>query len=125
MMRTFRGMAKWLMGVMAVTFIGWMVFDVGMGISGQGVSGMGQPIAKVNGTPIPQIAYQTALQTATEQRSRQGAGPSTLDDQKALGDAVMEDLIREILLNQELKRRDLKVSNEEIIAAAQNAPPPE
>ena len=125
MMRHFRGMAKWIMVFLALAFFGWLVFDVGMAVSGRGSAPTRQAIAKVNGTTIDVVTYQSALQQAQEQRSRSGAGPSTLDDQKALGDQVLEDLIREILLNQELKRRSLKVTNEEIVAAANNAPPPE
>src|SRR6185503_1105251 len=111
MMRHFRGMAKWIMVFLAIAFFGWLVFDVGMAVSGQGSAPTRQAIAKVNGTTIDVITYQTALQQAQEQRSRSGAGPSTLDDQKALGDQVLEDIIREILLNQELKRRSLKVTD--------------
>jgi peptidyl-prolyl cis-trans isomerase D len=125
MMRSFRGMAKWVMVVMAVAFFGWLVFDVGMAVSGRGSAPTRQAIAKVNGTTIDVVTYQAALQQAQEQRSKSRGGPITLDDQKALGDQVLEDLMREILLNQELKRRNLKVSNEEIIAAARSAPPPE
>jgi peptidyl-prolyl cis-trans isomerase D len=125
MMRTFRSMAPWLMFIMAITFIGWMVFEVGMNVSGRGVAPTRQSIAKVNGTSIDYLTYQTSLQTASEQRSRQGAGPQTLEDQKALGDAVMEDLIREILLRQELARRNITVTDDEIRNAARNSPPAE
>src|SRR5687768_4605345 len=125
MMRSFRGMAKWVMGIVALAFVGWMVFEVGLGVTGEGVAPTRQAIARVNGTNIDLVTYQTALQNASEQRSRSGAGAVTLEDQKELGDQVMEELIREIILNQELKRRDIGVTDAEIIAAAKNSPPPE
>ena len=125
MMRNMRGMAKYIMFILAFAFFGWLVFDVGANLTGQGVAPNRQAIAKVNGTNIDMITYQTALQNASEQRSRSGAGAVTLEDQKEMGDQVMEELIREIILNQELKRRDIGVTDAEIVAAARNSPPPE
>ena len=41
MMRTMRASAKWIMGAVAISFVGWMVFDVGMDVGGRGGGGPG------------------------------------------------------------------------------------
>ncbi|MSR05558.1 MAG: hypothetical protein EXR93_00590 [Gemmatimonadetes bacterium] len=126
MMRHFRGMAKWIMVVLTVAFVGWMVFDVGMDVTGRGNNGASADIARVNGTRIDQQTFYAALRTAQEtQRKRSGSAPTTLEDQKQMENSVLEDLVQQILLRDELARRGIKVTNEEIISAAQNSPPPE
>ena len=125
MMRTFRNMTKWLIGLMFVTFVAWMVFDVGMDISGRG-RGSSSEIARVNGTRIDQTTFYTALRNAQEnQRRRAGSAPTTLEAQKELENSVLEEMYQQILLNNELRRRGIRVTNDEIIAAAKTSPPPE
>ena len=110
------------MVVMAVAFVGWLVFDVGMDVTGSRVAPTRQTIARVNGENIDYITYQTALQNARQSTPGRAI---TLEDEQALGDQVLDQLVQEVLLNEELKRRGLKVTDEEIIAAAQNSVPPE
>ena len=125
MMRTFRGMAKWLMVVMAVTFFGWLVFDVGANLSGRGATAQPE-LARVDGQKIDATTFYGAVRNAQEQQRRtNGSAPTSLEDQKALEDAVLEDLVQQVLLQKELSRRGIRVTNEEIIAAAKNSPPPE
>jgi peptidyl-prolyl cis-trans isomerase D len=121
-----RASAKWVMGVLVVAFVGWMVFDVGMGISGGGSYRPGDAIAKVNGQRIDLQAYYAALRTAQENQRRQsGSAPMTQEDEKQLENSVMEGLIQDVLLQEEYKKRDITVSPQEIVAEAQNDPPPE
>jgi len=125
MMRTFRGMAKWLMVVMAVTFFGWLVFDVGMNVTGRGANAQTE-LARVDGQKIDATSFYGAVRSAQEQQRRtNGSAPTSLEDQKSLEDAVLEQLIQEVLLRKELNQRGIRVTDEEIIAAAKNSPPPE
>ena len=126
MMRTMRGIAPWLMGILAVAFVGWMVFDVGMDVSGQGAVRSGDALARVNGTKIDIQSFYNAVRAAQEQQRRAGgSAPITLEDQRALEDAVLEALIQQVILSDEYERRGIRVTDDEIRAAAQNAPPPE
>ncbi len=125
MIRAMRSSAKWIMGVLVVAFVGWMVFDVGMGITGGGSYRPGDAIAKVNGARIDLQTFNTALQNATARQQQSGSGPLTREGQQALEDAVLENLVQEILLREEFSRRGITVSDDEIVAAAQNSPPPE
>lgn len=125
MIRAMRSFAKWIMGVLALAFVGWMVFDVGMGISGGGYR-PGDAIAKVNGRSIELQAFYTAVRDAQERQRREtGSAPITREDQQALEDAVLEGIVQDVLLQDEFRRRGIRVTNEEILAAAQSSPPPE
>lgn len=127
MMRTMRASAKWIFLVLAVAFVGWMVFEVGMDLSvqGQGIRNT-DAVLRVNGTKVDLQTYYAALRNAQEQQRLQaGSAPESLEGQRALEDAVVENLIRDILLQQEFRRRGIRVTDDEIRQAAQNSPPPE
>jgi peptidyl-prolyl cis-trans isomerase D len=127
MIRSMRASAKWIMGFVAVFFVGWMVFDVGLGVSGRaGYQSANAPIAVVNGVKIDQQTFYAAVRDAEEQQRRQnGNTPSSLELQRQLQDEVLNSLVQQVLLRQEYERRGIRVSNEEIVQEAQNDPPPE
>ncbi|MCH8935650.1 MAG: peptidyl-prolyl cis-trans isomerase [Gemmatimonadetes bacterium] len=121
-----RANAKWIMLLVALAFVGWMVFDVGMDVTGQGGASIGDAAARVNGTKIDLQTYYNALRSAQERRRFEGGGYGyTLEEQRAFEDAVFEELVQQVLLQQEYNRRGIRVSDDEIIAAAQFSPPPE
>lgn len=126
MMRAMRASAKWIMLFLAVAFVGWMVFDVGMDVTGQGGASLTDAAARVNGAKIDLQTYYDALRNAQQLRQDQGLPyANTLEEQRAFEDAVLENLIQDLLLRQEYRRRHIRVSDQEIIAAAQSSPPPE
>lgn len=125
-MRSMRASAKWIMLFLALAFFGWMVFDVGMDVTGRGGATLGDAAARVNGTKIDLQTYYNALRAAQEQRRAEGGSYGyTLEEQRAFEDAVLEGLIQQVLLQQEYDRRGIRVTNEEIITAARFSPPPE
>ncbi|NEX20041.1 peptidylprolyl isomerase [Thiorhodococcus mannitoliphagus] len=77
----------------------------------------GEPIAAtVNGVELPARELDRRVQQArTELRQRLGAAydPAEIDD-KALRDEVLEDMIRETLLLDEVRRLGLRVSNQDV-----------
>ena len=124
-MRSMRARAKWIMLFLALAFVGWMVFDVGMDVTGQGGASLSDAAARVNGSKIPLQTYYNAIRAAQEQRQFEGGYGYTLEEQRAFEDAVLEGLIQQLLLQQEYDRRGIRVSDAEIIAAARFSPPPE
>lgn len=126
MMRAMRASAKWIMLFIALAFVGWMVFDVGMDLTGRGGASLGDAVASVNGVKIDLQTYYAALRQAQEQQRQQmGTAPVTLEGQRALENAVLENLIQEVLLSQEYRRRGIRVTDAEIVEAARTSPPPE
>lgn len=125
MMRTMRAMAKWIMLVVALTFVAWLVFeDISLG--GQAIGGPGDVVLRVNGTKIHRQQFSEAYRAAQEEQRLAGAPPIiTIEDQRALEDAVAERLIQQALLEQEFRRRGITVSDDELRQWLLNVPPQE
>jgi peptidyl-prolyl cis-trans isomerase D len=125
MMRTMRASAKWIMGVVAFFFVGWMIYGYGMDIAGRGATAS-NVIAKVNGRTIDAQTFYNAVRVEQERRRQQDEPvPTTLEEQQQLEDAVLEQIVQSILLEDEFRRRGIRVSDQEIIEAARTSPPPE
>lgn len=126
MMRAMRENAKWIFYILAIAFVGWMVFDVGMGLTGQGQYGASDIVVKVDGMDIRAQEYQAAVTNAYEAyRQQSGSAPLTREDEVALQDQVVEDLIRARLLEREYRRLGIGVTDREVIEAARTSPLPE
>ncbi len=126
MLRTMREKTKIIMLILAVAFVGWLVFDVGMGVTGRGQGPQTQNLGSVNGS---QISYQSWLavyqQTAEQARQRNPGQSLSQEDQKALEDDAFEQLVQEHLMQAEFKKRGIVVTDQEILDAARRMPPPE
>ena len=126
MMRSMRSIAPWIMVIVAVTFVGWMVFEVGMDIGGQSSGGAAEEVATVNGRKVDYQTFYTAVQNTQEMQRQQGVpAPATLEERRQLEDQVMEQIVQEILLDQEYRRRDISATDREVRDALLNAPLPE
>jgi peptidyl-prolyl cis-trans isomerase D len=124
MMRAMRENAKWVFYILAVAFIGWLVFDVGMGVTGGGYGG-GDVVLRIDGQAIHVQQYQSALQSALDQARQRSGGTLTREDEKAVEDQMVEQLIRDVLIAHETERLGITVTDQEIRDAAQTSPPPE
>lgn len=71
MMRLMRGIAPWIMVIVALSFVVWMVFEVGMDVTGRGGGGITDEVASVNGEKINLQTYYAALRDAQEQQRAQ------------------------------------------------------
>jgi peptidyl-prolyl cis-trans isomerase D len=121
-----RASAKWIMLFLSIAFVGWMVFDVGMDVGGRTGVSTSDAIARVNGAKIDLQTYYNAVRQAQDQQREQfGFNPVTLEEQRALDDAVLENLIQSILLVQEFRKRGIRVTDAEVIERARTSPPPE
>jgi peptidyl-prolyl cis-trans isomerase D len=124
MMRAMRENAKWVFYILAIAFIGWLVFDVGMGVTGGGYGGS-DVVLRIDGQAIHLQQYQTALQNALDQARQRGGGPLTREDEKAVEDQLVNQLVQQVLIEHETKRLGITVTDQEIREAAQTSPPPE
>ena len=126
MLRTMREKTKIIMIVLAVAFVGWLVFDVGMGVTGRGQNASTRDLGSVNGHPIK---YQDWLQaynaTAEQERERNPGQSMTREEQKSLEDYAFEQLVEAHILQDAYRRRGIVVTDEEIRDAALRYPPEE
>lgn len=124
-MRQMREHTKWIMLIVAVSFVGLMVFEWGMDLSGRsGTQLSGGEIGRVNGQAVPYEEWVTAYRSLYEQQAAGGRQiSSALNDQ--IEDAAWDQLVMQRLVSQELRRRGIRVTDAEIRMAARFAPPPE
>lgn len=127
MLQTMRSSGKYFAVVMAVLFVGLFLFG-----QTSGILGLGGPrvtattvVAKVNGEEVTAGDWQRAVAAREQQESQRLGRALTLDERRELEQAVYDQIVNDILVNQEIARRNISVTDEEIRAAAQTQPPPE
>ena len=122
MMRQMRENTKWIMIITALAFTALMVFEWGMDATGQSSGGLGQ-IGRVNGDPVMLEAYNATLRQLYDQA--QGSQEDFISSQQnaELEDQAFEAVVDQILVGQELRRRGITVTGQEISEAAQFSPP--
>jgi peptidyl-prolyl cis-trans isomerase D len=124
MMRELREKTKWIMLVVVLAFVGLMVFEWGMDISGRTAGAETGALGEVDGRPIQYQAYMDAYQ-ALYQRAQQAGAPLSREQVRQLEDMAFEQVVSQMLLRRELERRGIRVSNAEIAQAARWMPHPD
>ncbi|NJD17936.1 MAG: hypothetical protein FIA95_01430, partial [Gemmatimonadetes bacterium] len=124
MMRQMREATKPIMIATAATFVALMVFQWGMDISGRSSGGVGE-IGSVNGDAVTYDAYMAAYRSLYEQAQQRQEEPLTSQQNQELEDAAFDEVVNQILVRQELERRGITVSDQEISEAAKYSPPPD
>ena len=125
MMQLIRSTAgKILVPVIIVLFLGWMVFEIGMDALGGGLAGGSSDVGSVNGHAISAQAYSDRYQALYQQAQAQ-MGEVTPEMVRQIEEQTWQALVDEVLLQQELRRRGISVSDQEVVWAAKNVPHPQ
>lgn len=124
MLKTMRSAAKYIWIFVAVLFIlGFLLYQTS-GLSGNTANAR-TAIASVNGEEITVTEWVRATEQHATQASQRLGRPLSLDERKQVDQEAFDELVSEILLRQELDRRDIRVTDAEVIDAARTSPPPE
>jgi peptidyl-prolyl cis-trans isomerase D len=110
--------------VVVLAFVGLMVFQWGMDISGGSNPRAVGEVGRVNGTVISYQVWTNNYRSLTDQARLQKG--SALDDRELdfIEEQAWTQLVNQILIEQELDRRGISVTNEEVRLAFQTTPPP-
>ena len=126
MLQTFRSFGKYIFWGLAVTFIGGFVFYESSGLFGRD-SGptLGTTVVKVDGQDVPYGSYQRAIEAAVQTEEQQRRRSLTLDERSQVEKKAYDDIVTEILLEHEYRKRGISVTQEEIVEYAKFSPPPQ
>lgn len=122
MMRQMREATKPIMLFTALAFVALMVFQWGMDITGRSSGGMGE-IGRVNGEPVMYETYMAAYRQLYEQVQAQQEELIGSQQNSEIEDRAFDEVVTQILIGQELRRRGITVTDQEISEAAQFSPP--
>lgn len=124
MMRQMRDNTKWIMMLAALAFAGLMFFEWGMDITGQTSGSFGE-IGRVNGEPVSYDRYMAEYRNIYDRVQATQEEPITNAQNAELEDQAWEGVVNSILVQQELERRRIIVSDQEVLDAARFNPPQE
>lgn len=125
MLQSMRSAAKYIWIFVVVAFVGVFLFTETSGLLGTAPVTTGTAVAEVNGDDIPYLTWMQAAQQRIQQENEQRGRTLTLDEEEQIRNAVFDELVLSVLLEQEYKRRGIRVTDEEIVQAAQFSPPPQ
>lgn len=124
MLQTMRSSAKFVFWILAIAFIGGFLLVETSGLLGRTAVTPTTAVASVNGTDILYTDWQRRSQQLVQQEQQAQAGRSlTQDEITRIDNQAFDDMVAEILLEQEYRRRGITVSDDELRDYARFAPP--
>lgn len=125
MLSQMRSLAKWIWVLVALAFVGGFLLVETSGLLGRSPVTNTSPVAVVNGQKILYTDFMNRVQQEeqTEQQQAQGRSLSQ-DDQRRIENNVFDQMVTDVLLNDEYRRRGIVVTDDEIREFARYAPPP-
>ena len=124
MLQTMRSSAKFVFWILAVAFIGGFLLFQTSGLIGSTPVTPTTAVATVNGKDILYTDWQRRSQQLVQQEQQQSGRSLSQDEQRRIENQAFDEMVAEILLAQEYKKRGITVSDEELRDYARYAPPP-
>jgi parvulin-like peptidyl-prolyl isomerase len=118
-----RSSAKFVFWILAVAFIGGFLLAESSGLLNRGAVTPTTAVATVNGTDILYTDWLRRSQQLTQQQQQQSGQALTQDAITRLENQAFDEMVTEILLQQEYRRRGITVSDAELRDYARFAPP--
>jgi peptidyl-prolyl cis-trans isomerase D len=120
-----RSSAKFVFWILAIAFIGGFLLVETSGLLGRTAVTPTTAVASVNGTDILYTDWQRRAQQLVQQEQQAQSGRSlTQDEITRIDNQAFDDMVADILLQQEYRRRGITVSDDELRDYARFAPPP-
>ncbi len=124
MLQQMRSAAKWIWIFIVIAFVGGFLFVETSGLLGRDTVTTSSVVATVNGTDIPYLTWMNLSNALAQQREQQMGRGLNGDERRAIEDQAFEQLVTDALLQQEYRKRGIRVSDEEVIQQARVNPPP-
>jgi peptidyl-prolyl cis-trans isomerase D len=118
-----RSAAKYIWIFLIVAFVGGFLLVETSGLLGRTPLTATTPVATVNGRDILYTEWYQRVQRQLESEQQRAGRSLTQDEVRQIEDGVLDQLVMEILLQQEYRRRGIGVTDEELREFARYAPP--
>jgi peptidyl-prolyl cis-trans isomerase D len=122
-LQVMRSSAKFVFWILAVAFIGGFLLAESSGLLNRGAVTPTTAVATVNGTDILYTDWLRRSQQLTQQEQQQSGRSLTQDEITRIENQAFEEMVTEILLQQEYRRRGITISDAELRDYARFAPP--
>lgn len=123
MLQTMRSSAKIVMWILLVSFVGGFLLVESSGLLGRTPVTPTTAVATVNGTDILYTDWQRRSQELIQQQQQQSGRSLTQDEIDRLENQAFDNMVSDILLQQEYRKRGIVVSDDELRDYARFAPP--
>ena len=123
MLQTMRSSAKIVMWILLVSFVGGFLLVESSGLLGRTPVTPTTAVATVNGTDILYTDWQRRSQELVQQQQQQSGRSLTQDEIDRLENQAFDNMVSDILLQQEYRKRGIVVSDDELRDYARFAPP--
>jgi peptidyl-prolyl cis-trans isomerase D len=123
MMQALRRSTKTIMIIVAAAFvIGFIFLQLGVNVTGSGNSPTVKTLGSVNGV---EIDYQLYNDTRSQllMQIKQQKGTITDEDYMRVEEQVWDEIVYQILLQQEIEKLGIRVTDEEVLEEMKNNPP--
>ncbi len=124
-LQSMRSVAKYMWWFLVVAFVGSFLLYQTSGLDGRAPVTTNTAVATVNGEDILLTVWQNAVSNLEQQEQQRLGRSVTLDERRTLEDRAYDELVNEALLKQEIERRGITVTDDEILEAARVSPPPQ
>ncbi|GAB4379693.1 MAG: peptidylprolyl isomerase [Calditrichia bacterium] len=123
MMTKLREMTFIFIWILVFAFVGLMVFEWGMDITG--LKGRSNIVGEIDGNKITIQDFQKALQNAYLQEKQRTGNEPDEERMSQLRDQVWEMFVQRILYAKEIEKRDIQITDREIFLHVTQNPPAE
>ncbi|HEY7472842.1 MAG TPA: peptidyl-prolyl cis-trans isomerase [Gemmatimonadota bacterium] len=121
-----RESTKVIMVLVSIAFVGLMVFEWGMDLSGRSSQqGTGTSLGSVDGTDISVEDYQRQYQILYEEASARAPEGLSREQLEQIEQQAWDDVVNLTLLRHEAEKRGLRVTDSELVEYIRYNPPPE
>jgi peptidyl-prolyl cis-trans isomerase D len=119
-----RGLAKYIWVLVALVFVGGFLLYETSGLMGRTPVSTTTAVAVVNGHEILYRDYMARVQNQIQAEQQRDQRSLTQDDQRRIENAVFDQMVNDVLLSDEYRRRGVVVTDDEVREFARYAPPP-
>lgn len=123
MLQAMRSSAKFVFWILAIAFVGGFLLFESSGLMGRGAVTPTTAVASVNGTDILYTDWQRRTSQLMQEQQQQAGQSLSQDEIQRIENQAFDDMVQEILLQQEYRRRGITVSDAELRDYARFAPP--